>query len=174
MLATYVESIGSFVLSSGATVVPFVNDYVPWVKNNVTMVDPMDFLTEEEIAECAGEWPLHATTIVKYNGATTRAARSGMKFRVVNNTDLTGRVEMVVSYLKLKDMLLPKAPQTMSEAEAQLGVCYRFRDYSEKDIWAGTHKELLFDAFTAIPCEPKVVFSDICVAAFKGATILTN
>lgn len=175
VLATYVEAIGSFVLTSGATVVPYVNDFTPLIIQALDVqFDPTGLLEPGVVAEHEA-WPIHVDTIVTYNEATTRASRSGMNFRIVNNNDFTGRAEMLVSYQHIgADMLLPKAPQQMSEAEAQLGVCYRFRDYTQREAWLGEHKELMFDAFTAIPVDPKVIFSDVCVAAFKGATVSTD
>lgn len=176
VLANYVESIGYVQLASGATVVPFVDNFATLFGDGQPNVNPGEFLEELDVPwEGDEEWPLHINTIVDYNDATTRASRTGMNFRVVDNSNLAGKVEMLVSYRILgADMLIPVAPQQMSEAEAQLGTCYRFRNYAEIDLWLGANRELLFDTFTAIPCTPRVIFSDICVAAFRGATISTN
>lgn len=176
VLCNYIESVGRFVLSSGLSVVPWVDDYRHlFLENNEVQLDPFLLIEEEFRPDQRPEhWPLQIAKITGYNDATTRASRSGMKFRSVDNSDLTGSVEMVVSYARIDTMLLPKAPQIMTEAEAQLGACYRFRDYNQLEQWPGENKELLFDGFTAIPFEPKVVFSDVCVAAFKGASIATE
>lgn len=176
VLAQYIESIGAVKMASAASVVPYVADYRRlFPPNSDLMVDPADLLFEAGRPIPPGEWALDSEWIIAYNEATTRASRTGMNFRVVDNTSLNGRSELLVSYLDTPDnMILPKAPQTMSEAEAQLGAVYRFRNYNDRAHWFGMHHELLFDAFTAIPCDPTVVFSDICVAAFKGSFISTD
>lgn len=171
VLATYVESVGLVKMHSGLAVVPYITDYAAWIRqSNGLLVDANDLLGEED-RPAEEHWALSADRIVQYNGATTRASRTGMRFRSVDNTEYIGRVEMLVSYTRIATMLLPKAPQSMSAAEAQLGACYRFRDYSTIEEWPGENKQLLFDGFTTIPIEPRVVFSDLCVAAFKGASI---
>lgn len=174
VLAQYIESIGSLELSTGATIVPFVDEY-PVLAEHELMLGPRAILEGSERVVPPGEWALDVDWIVGYNDATTRASRSGMKFRNVDNTDLRGRNEMTVSYVPTSDsMLLPKAPQIMSEAEAQLGATYQFRNYQEIDHWIGENKALLYDAFTAIPLDARVVFSDICVAAFRGAQVTVD
>lgn len=176
VLCQYVESVGRVTLSSGLSVVPHVADYnILFPEGSDLQLDPFLLLGDDALHPRPADWPINVDVVANYNDATTRASRSGMKFRAVNNTDLTGKVEMVVSFTRIgQSMLLPKAPQVMTEAEAQLGACYRFRDYSQLQDWPGENKELLFDGFTAIPFEPRVVFSDVCVAAFKGSHISTE
>lgn len=175
VLAQYIESIGAVVMASGATVVPFAADYRDLFPNgNKLMVDPATILREAQRPVPNGDWALDVDWIIEFNDATTRASRTGIRFRAVDNSGFTGRVEMLTSYIMEQGMLLPKAPQVMSEAEAQLGASYRFRNYCDFDGWFGENKALLFDAFTAIPFDPQIVFSDLCVAAFKGAHISTD
>jgi len=173
VLAQYIEAIGSFQLSSTATVVPLSKDYAEmFPPGSILMVDPAELLLEANRDVPHGDWALDVEWIVAYNEATTRASRTGMRFRNVDQNDLVGRSEMVVSYYETPDdMLQPVAPQVMSEAEAQLGAAYMFRDYNQLGMWPGDNAELLFDAFTAIPFDPRVVVSDICVASFKGLQI---
>lgn len=172
VLAQYIESIGEFQMASAATVVPFAGDYrILFPPETRLMLDPAVILDEADRPVPPGAWALDVNWIVDYNDATTRASRSGMRFRTVDNNDFKGRAELLTSFIISNEMLLPKAPQVMSEAEAQLGATYRFRNYHEIAQWFGDSKELLFDAFTAIPFDPQIVFSDICVAAFKGAHI---
>lgn len=170
VLAKYIESVGSFDLLSGVTVVPLL---VPphHLANTRLMICPSNILRHAGRQVPPDEWSLDINWITEYNAATTRAGKSGMNFRSVNNTTLVGSSEMLVSYKRVDDMLIPKAPQLMSSAEAQLGAAYRFRDYTQKDQWIGENCELLFDAFTAIPFEPRVLITDICVAAFQGGYV---
>lgn len=170
VLAKYIESIGSFETLSGCTVVPHCVPYNQ-LQDSRLMIDPAEILEAANREVPPGDWALDVEWIVSYNDATTRAGRSGMNFRAVDNTTLVGTSEMLVSYTVLNDMLLPKAPQVMSEAEAQLGAAYRFRDYHDRINWPGENQELLFDAFTAIPFDPRVLISDVCVAAFQGGFV---
>lgn len=175
VLAQYIESIGEITLANSAVVVPYSASYRElFPPDSVLMLDPAVILAEANRVVPPGEWAIDVNWIVDYNDATTRASRTGMRFRSVDNNDFKGRAEMVVSYEMQDHMLLPKAPQVMSQAEAQLGATYRFREYTERNQWFGENKDLLFDAFTAIPFDPQIVFSDICVAAFKGAQITTD
>lgn len=168
ILAQYVESVGKVQLASGVTCVPFVADYQELFPEGYPLQLDPNFFLEQPFAPRPRGFPLGVEEILMYNNATTRGARSGMKFRCIDNSDLTGRNEMLVSYTDIGDQSIPKCPQVITESEAQLGVCYRFRDYTTLDQWLGGNKELLFDAFTAIPVEPQVVFTDICVAAMKA------
>lgn len=176
ILAQYIESIGSVELASGATIVPHSGDYEAMFPVDFDlMLSPAAILEQAQRPVPPGDWAIDTQWIIEYNDATTRASRSGMRFRLIDSTDLRGRIEMSVSYtLQAEAMLLPKAPQVMTEAEAQLGSCYSFRDYTNRDEWLGLNKELLFDAFTAIPLDPRVIFSGICVAAFSGAQVSTD
>lgn len=170
VLAHYIESIGSFTMSSGVSVVPYVTDYSQLFPIGTDlMVDPAGLVGYErrdndEIHR--NEWPLDIDIIVAYNNATTRASHTGMLFRNIDNDDLQGRAEMIVSYVRIGvTLLLPRTPQIITESEAQLGAAYLFRDYTNLPRWFGTNKELLFDACTSVPFEPGVLFSNICVAA---------
>lgn len=170
VLAKYIESIGSFETLSGCTVVPHCVPYNQF-RDCRLMINPEEILEAAHRPVPPGDWALDVEWIVSYNDATTRAARSGMNFRAVDNSTLIGTPEMLVSYVNITDMLLPKAPQVMSEAEAQLGAAYQFRDYHQRVNWPGENHELLFDAFTAIPFDPRVLISDVCVAAFQGGFV---
>lgn len=176
VLATYIESIGYVTLPSGATVAPFAGDYAVMFPNlYALMLDPAAILIEAERPVPPGDWALDTDWIIDFNDATTRAARSGMNFRTVVNSSYEGRLEMVVSYKTTDDgLLLPEAPTNMTEAEAQLGAVYRFRDYELLDDWLGENKELLFNSHIAIPLDPRVIFSDLCVAAFRGMHVVTD
>lgn len=175
VLAQYIESIGLVPLASTASVVPFAANYREmFPPGSLLMLDPAQILEEAGRLIPPGEWALDIEWIVNYNDATTRASRTGMRFRSVDNNDYVGRIEMAISYRDSGDMILPVSPQTSSEAEAQLGASYRFRNYADIDQWFGMNKELLFEAFTAIPFDPRIQFSDICVAAFKGAAITVD
>lgn len=170
VLAKYIESVGIMELSSGASVAPFAAHYEQLVQLP-TMLDPADILRFAGRQVPPGAWALDIDWIVDYNDATTRASRSGMNFRTVNNSTYVGTSEMLVSYLQLPDeMLLPKAPQQMTEAEAQLGAAYRYRDWNLRNQW-GENVELLHDTFTAIPFDSRILVSDLCVAAFRGDII---
>lgn len=173
VLAQYIEAIGELQLASAATIVPFAADYRQMFPlGTELMLDPMVLLEEAHRNIPPGDWALDVDWIVNYNDATTRASRSGMRFRTVDNNDFKGRAELSTSFTLTNDgLLLPTAPQVMSEAEAQLGATYRFRNYEQLPEWFGESKELLFNAFTAIPFDPQIVFSDICVATFKGAHV---
>jgi len=172
VLAQYIESIGQFQMASAAVITPYAANYRElFPPGSSLMLDPAVVLAEAGRNVPPGDWALDTDWIIDYNDATTRASRSGMRFRTVDNNDFKGRAELLTSFINSDEMLLPKAPQVMSEAEAQLGASYRFRDYNQRDDWFGENKELLFDAFTAIPFDPQIVFSDICVAAFRGAQI---
>jgi hypothetical protein len=175
VLAKYIEAIGVVQLLSGATIVPFSGDYrtIFPVRSRI-MIDPATVLNGARRPVPPGAWAIDVPYIVAYNEATSRASRSGMKFRTVNHSVYEGRIEMAVSSRREGELLTPVAPQTMTEAEAQLGATYRFRMYNELEQWFGTDKPLLFDAFTAIPFDPRILFSDACVAAFSGATVDTN
>lgn len=175
VLCQYIESIGEFTLSSTATVVPFSGDYrTLFPADSRLMIGPDEILRLADRPVPEGPWALDPDWIVMYNDSTSRASRTGMKFRPVDNTDFRGRPELIVSYQIQDDMLLPTAPQVITEAEAQLGATYRFRDYDQLEGWFGEHRQLLYNAFVGIPFDPQIVFSDICVAAFKGATVSTD
>jgi hypothetical protein len=172
VLATYVESIGQVSLASGVSVVPYVDEPHIWLTEH--MISPASQLTAAGRQPPLDVWALDIEWIVQYNDATSRASRSGMNFRNVDNSSLLGRSEMLVSYkVTDDDLLLPSAPQIMSEAEAQLGAVYRFRNYDSWDDF-GVNKELLFNAFIAIPFVESIMVSDLCVAAFKGANIVVE
>lgn len=174
ILAKYIEAIGSVSLLSGATIVPYAGNYKDmFPEGSDLMLDPASILLEAgREVDTTSEWPIDDRWIVDYNSATTRASRSGMNFRIVNNASYEGRVEMAVSYTVQGELLLPGAPQVMSEAEAQLGACYRFRNRTDLPGWLGENTELLFDAFTAIPFRERVLFGDACAASFAGARVV--
>lgn len=176
VLASYIESIGSVTMSNGVTVVPYVTTPdLLFPSTNLQMIGPGAILGLAGREIPPTPWQLDDNWIIAYNDATTRAARSGMNFRPVDNSTYTGRLEMLVSYRATDDgLLLPEAPQSMTEAEAQLGAVYRFRDRNNTFHWLGDNHELLFNSHTAIPLDPHVLFSDICVAAFKGMFVSTD
>lgn len=178
VLAQYIESIGAVELSSGVSIIPFAGNYRTLFPLNFPLqLDPATLLEEAERPIPDGEWALDTEWIVLYNDATTRASRSGIKFRSVDNTDYRGRSEMAVSWIhdQLNQVqVLPLAPQVLSEAEAQLGAAYNFRRYDQIEHWLGENKELLFNSCVGIAFDPQVAISDVCVAAFRGAVLSTD
>lgn len=175
VLATYIESIGKFALVTGANVVPYAGDYrTLFPLNSALMIDPATLIAEAGREPVDEPWSIDTEWIIAYNNATTRASRSGIRFRTVDNTAYDGRVEMCVSYRVEQGMFLPVAPQLTTTAEIQLGAAYAFRDYNQIVDWPGVNKELLYDSFTAVPFDQSVLFSDVCVAAFAGNQTSTD
>lgn len=168
ILCKFVECIGKVRTLSGVEVVPWVADYHQLFENDL-MVSPADLLHEAERPIPRGDWALDVDWIIAYNDATTRAGRTGMKFRNVDNAALSGRPELLVSYSVVEEELIPWCPQVLLESEGQLGAAYQWRNRADIDRWPGTNKELVFNAFSTVPFDPRVFLTDIAVTAFSGA-----
>lgn len=169
LLAQYVECLGTIELSSGANLVPRAGQYRDmFPKHHPFMMDPGDLLQAAGRPIPLGEWPIDRQWILEYNEATTRAARSGIGFRKVDYSTTEGRVEQIVSYRPIGDGLyVPYAPQRITEAQAHLGVIYRFRDRTDSDFWYGVNQHLVSDTFIGLPMDPLVEFSNLCVDALR-------
>lgn len=169
VLAQYIESIGKVDLATGARIVPFAGEPATlFPPGHPLMLNPVDILIAAERPVPHGDWNIDREWIVEYNEATSRASRSGIGFRTVDNTSFEGRLEMAVSFTQDEDLLLPHAPQRMPESVAHLGAMYRFRDYAVVMDWPGANKELLHNTFLARPVDPLTEFSEMCVASFSG------
>lgn len=176
ILAQYIEALGRFELSSGAVIAPYAHDYRQLFPiDSPLMMDPADLLDVAGRPVPDGPWPIDKEWILEYNEATTRAARSGMGFRLVDNSTYEGRVEMVVSYRQDDEGLYtPFSPQRIAEAEAHLGAIYRYRDMTETLFWPGTNHELVAPTFTGNRVDPDIGLSDLLVASFKGTIMPTS
>lgn len=176
VLCRYIESIGKVEMASGVVLVPWAAEYENMFPEGCRiMIDPAEILAEMGRPIPEGPWAIDVDVVIAYNAATSRGARSGIGFREVDNSTLSGREEMFVSYQEEQDqMLTPFAPQRMSSATIQLGACYQFRNYAEIRQWFGRNKQLLFNAFTTIPFEPGIVITNACVASFTGHKISTE
>lgn len=171
ILAKYVECFGKLTLPSGATVAPFSGSYRNLIPAGSTiMIDPAVLCEEAGRPVPPQDWAIDYDWIIDYNDATTRAYRSGMKFRLVDNSTFDGRSEMTTSYTSVGDELVPKSPMVMSEAEITLGAAYKIRDYATRAVWFGTNHELLFDAFTSTPIVPEIVLTELAIAGFGNSS----
>lgn len=167
VLCLYIEALGRYRLASGIYVAPYVQDYRQWFTSPL-MLDPKELLIEAGRAPGRGNWSIDKDWILHWNDSTTRASRSGMNFRTVNNLAFEGKPEMTVSCIQVGDETIAVAPQVITSAEAQKGACYQFRHYGDRADWVGTNKDLLFDACQSTPFDIEVVYNDCCVASFRG------
>lgn len=173
ILASYIETIGSVGLSSGATIVPFAADYHQlFPDGSDMMLDPATVLLQAGRPIPDGDWALDVDWILAYNAATTRSTRSGGQFRLVDNSGFVGDSKMTVSWTGSHGIpeITPLSSEKLTRSEMSLGACYRFRDYRRIRAWFGQNKQLLFDTFTTVPLTPSVLVTDICVASFSGET----
>lgn len=171
ILASYIESIGSFELTSGAIIVPFAASYEDlFPDGSDMMIDPAAVLLQAGRPIPDGPWALDVEWILAYNAATTRGSRSGMQFRIIDNSGFVGDNKMMVSWMgeNINPEITPFAPEKITKSELSLGACYRFRQYDRIRAWFGTNKQLLFNTFTTTPCTPEVLVTDACVASFTG------
>lgn len=171
ILAQYIESIGMVETISTSNIVPLAGDYESLFPSD-HMVDPADVLRRAGREVPAGSWAVDNRWVVEWNNATARASKSGMKFRKVDNSTLTGRCEMLVSFRATTEhgRVLPVCSQVLTEAEGQLGAIYRFRDYDYLGQLPGEYNDLVHDTFEGRSFIPEVAFSDICATAFNGVS----
>lgn len=164
-LVKYVESLGAFKLSSGVTVVPWVAPYGDMFNNadaDQLMRSPADILIDAGRDVPDGDWPIDRQWILDWNMNTTRPSRLGFKFSKIGDS-FDGRAEMVCSYGTVPgDDLRIQAytPQLMTDAEAQLGACYRFRNIAESEQWLGGVPELTYFACIGSAFEPNVLLAE--------------
>jgi len=170
ILAKYIEAIGSVVLPTGVTVVPFSGDYEAlFPQENQEVISPSQFLIEAERPVPQQDWALDIDYIIAYNNATTRASKTGLKFRTVDLATSTGRTEMVVSYRNTNDNeVIPLSPTSISEQEIKLGACYAFRDYDNRNQWLGQNSELCFNSYEGRSFNRTLTVSELCVNAMSG------
>lgn len=171
VLVKYIESIGTFCLQNGATVIPQAGGYRQMFPLDSRLVrDPLTILREAGRNDQGfAEWPIDTDWIEAWNQSTTRQSRLGMKFSTVGDT-IEGRVEMVCSYRIDNDAFPSRiecfAPQDATEVETRLGSVYAFRNVDELQQWPGGNKPLVFHSHTAGNIEPHQFFADVCVSSF--------
>lgn len=173
VLAKYIETIGLVTCANGIVIAPWAANYEEMFPDGTDMmIDPATILQEADRPIPPGDWCIDVAWILAYNASTSRGARTGMKFRVVEDNSFVGDVKMLVSWTNEAPFIgevTPYCPERISRAEMALGAAYQFRCYTDIRAWFGTHKQLLYRSFTTAPVNPATLVNDICVASFSGA-----
>lgn len=159
-LASYIEAIGQFTLTSGACIVPVFEKLTDMFKDDLS---PIDYLQAEGRPIPDNNWAIDYEWIRNWNEHTTRPSRLGMKFTCVNYDNLEGRLELACSYTEQGSRIVGFVPQSASESEVQLGAVYKFRPQDQRgeenpDLLFGSHQTRDFVAST--------FWSDLVVQSF--------
>jgi len=176
LLAKYIESLGSYTLASGVTVVPWVSDYETMFPNgnSPVMRGPASILEDAGRVVPLSPWAIDTEWIINWNMSMTRASRQGLKFQQISTTVTEGRAEMVCSYCEQGDQgaifTVPYAPQTISTAEAQLGAAYQFRNIAETEDWPGGVSELVYPACSGVRFEADMFLTNLALQTILNKT----
>lgn len=170
ILCKYVEACGAFKLLSGITIAPQSGDYRTLIPaDSLLMFDPADALIAAGRPIPPGPWPLDFEWISQWNQRTTRSSRQGMKFSAVNNTLMEGRNEFATMYTVTQannpTRLRPMATQLMSDAEAQLGATYYYRNWRNRAEW-GLNRTVLTNTFYGTEFERDLLLANLATKSF--------
>lgn len=100
--------------------------------------DPLNNLPEGNVTA----WSVNAKIIAHYR-LNTRPDKVGLTFRIVNNEELSGKQEMLVSPDITAGVLTPTAPESISIVNADLGSLYVFRSSDPRTWYPSTGNYLL-------------------------------
>lgn len=151
-LAQYIEAIGTVTTSSGIPMAPFFGQYEDvFPENCLVNRSPAKILEEAGRPIPAGPWAIDLDWLKDYQEGLTYVGHRGMKFRKINFSNFTGKAEMLVSVDSSEAVRRAYSPQQITEAEAQLGACFCYRDNKDRALWLGENHELLTNTFVSLP-----------------------
>lgn len=171
VLTRLINSLGSVVLTSGAVAVPWADNYeVLFPQDSLVMLSPETILNRAERPIPNNHWRIDHDWIQSWNANTTRASRQSMKFELVS-LETEGNNEMLCSYEAVQrdpQMQFAYAPQTMTEAECELGGAYYYRNYAARDQWLGPRDVpgLLYNSHQTRAYSRQSLLSELIVKSF--------
>lgn len=143
-IAKYIESVGSFQLSSGICLVP----YVPTAAQLASNSDYLDLATTLEAlpdfvrpARATHKVFISTAHVSRYMMGAAIGAKFNTLFRKVDWSIKEGSAAFIASYTPVDETLVGHAPQEMEQAMCQLGACYRLRNDSLRDTWIGSNAD---------------------------------
>lgn len=158
ILCDYIESFGQYRLSNGTTLVPRVLGYDDWMQTTFPirgghpifsriMWDVRALFDEQQEAYPENYWLIHQPWIQRYHESTSRANRTGMVYRRVN--DLVEGTTAMCTALSTQHFIAGHSCQEMSDPECQLGSSYRMRIFEDRGNWPGEYNHLIHPSFTS-------------------------
>lgn len=141
----YVDSIGSYKLTSGAEIVPHVPDIMGSFPNILT---PGDVLRQAGRPVPPGPWSIDYEWIQTWNTKTLRSTRYALGFALGTQT-FEGRAEFSCSYEHAENgRIVPYAPLAIPEDELDLGAAFMYRNHEAREDWRGEYDYLVYRTHT--------------------------
>lgn len=153
ILCRYVESLGVYQMSNGATVIPFVDEYDALCELGTEFqFDPRESFEVMHRPVPDNPWRIDPALISHYCvTAVSKLSRTGVILEEVS-VEKIGRQELIIGFssdiIGTQDgTIRPMAPERHSEATAEIGAAFSFRDYSVVNDWPYGDNQLLHPLF---------------------------